>query len=160
MAPATAASGRRAELNGRDLVCWCAPLPCHGDVLLRLAADTRIFHDDATGRRWPVLTGPADPRANLCMVAVPSGSVGNVACQSRSDSSVLVGSKIKSTGRISWPELKCNCGSGGNDEDSRTYHGLGNTGCATGRLRKPRLRAADGQQDERRRRPVENRTGG
>jgi hypothetical protein len=26
------------ELRGRDLVCWCAPLPCHGDVLLRLAA--------------------------------------------------------------------------------------------------------------------------
>jgi hypothetical protein len=25
------------ELAGRDLVCWCAPLPCHGDVLLRLA---------------------------------------------------------------------------------------------------------------------------
>ena len=25
------------ELYGRDLVCWCAPLPCHGDVLLRLA---------------------------------------------------------------------------------------------------------------------------
>ena len=26
------------ELHGLDLVCWCAPLPCHGDVLLRLAA--------------------------------------------------------------------------------------------------------------------------
>jgi hypothetical protein len=25
------------ELHGRDLVCWCAPEPCHGDVLLRLA---------------------------------------------------------------------------------------------------------------------------
>jgi len=25
------------ELNGKDLVCWCAPLPCHGDILLRLA---------------------------------------------------------------------------------------------------------------------------
>lgn len=22
------------ELEGRDLVCFCAPLPCHGDVLL------------------------------------------------------------------------------------------------------------------------------
>jgi hypothetical protein len=28
------------ELNGCDLVCWCAPLPCHGDVLLRLANQT------------------------------------------------------------------------------------------------------------------------
>jgi hypothetical protein len=25
------------ELRGRDLVCWCAPEPCHGDVLLELA---------------------------------------------------------------------------------------------------------------------------
>ena len=25
------------ELRGRDLCCWCAPLPCHGDVLIRLA---------------------------------------------------------------------------------------------------------------------------
>jgi hypothetical protein len=25
------------ELRGRDLYCWCAPKPCHGDVLLRLA---------------------------------------------------------------------------------------------------------------------------
>ena len=25
------------ELHGRDLACWCAPRPCHGDVLLRLA---------------------------------------------------------------------------------------------------------------------------
>lgn len=25
------------ELRGRVLGCWCAPLPCHGDVLARLA---------------------------------------------------------------------------------------------------------------------------
>lgn len=25
------------ELEGKDLVCWCAPLPCHADVLLELA---------------------------------------------------------------------------------------------------------------------------
>jgi len=24
------------RLRGRHLICWCAPLPCHGDVLLRL----------------------------------------------------------------------------------------------------------------------------
>ena len=24
-------------LRGKDLACWCAPLPCHGDVLLELA---------------------------------------------------------------------------------------------------------------------------
>lgn len=27
----------RRELRGRDLVCWCSPLPCHGDVLLEVA---------------------------------------------------------------------------------------------------------------------------
>lgn len=26
-----------SELKGRDLVCWCAPLPCHADILLELA---------------------------------------------------------------------------------------------------------------------------
>ena len=25
------------ELRGKDLVCWCSPLPCHGDILLELA---------------------------------------------------------------------------------------------------------------------------
>lgn len=25
------------ELRGKDLVCWCAPLSCHADVLLELA---------------------------------------------------------------------------------------------------------------------------
>jgi hypothetical protein len=29
-----------SDLCGRDLVCWCAPLPCHGDVLLELANAT------------------------------------------------------------------------------------------------------------------------
>lgn len=26
-----------SELCGKDLVCWCAPLSCHADVLLELA---------------------------------------------------------------------------------------------------------------------------
>jgi len=26
-----------SELRGKDLVCWCSPLPCHADVLLKLA---------------------------------------------------------------------------------------------------------------------------
>lgn len=25
------------ELKGKDLVCWCAPLSCHADILLKLA---------------------------------------------------------------------------------------------------------------------------
>jgi Domain of unknown function (DUF4326) len=27
----------RAHLRGKHLVCWCAPLPCHADVLLVIA---------------------------------------------------------------------------------------------------------------------------
>ena len=27
----------RAELRGKVLGCWCAPLPCHGDVLAEIA---------------------------------------------------------------------------------------------------------------------------
>ena len=26
-----------SELQGKDLVCWCSPLPCHADILLELA---------------------------------------------------------------------------------------------------------------------------
>ena len=29
------------ELRGRDLVCFCAPLACHGDLLARLANANR-----------------------------------------------------------------------------------------------------------------------
>lgn len=29
------------ELRGRDLACWCHPLPCHGDLLHRLGNATR-----------------------------------------------------------------------------------------------------------------------
>ena len=35
-----------AALNGRDLACHCAPLPCHGEVLARAAAwAARQLHD-------------------------------------------------------------------------------------------------------------------
>ena len=27
----------REELGGKDLVCWCAPLRCHADILLKYA---------------------------------------------------------------------------------------------------------------------------
>ena len=29
----------RRELRGKVLGCWCAPSPCHGDVLARVAAE-------------------------------------------------------------------------------------------------------------------------
>lgn len=43
----------RAELAGRDLACWCplsdangGPVPCHADVLLRLANENAGAHLD------------------------------------------------------------------------------------------------------------------
>ncbi len=34
------------ELRGRDLACYCAPLACHADVLLRLVEE--LFGDEAS----------------------------------------------------------------------------------------------------------------
>ncbi len=30
----------KRELRGRDLVCFCSPLACHGDVLLEIANES------------------------------------------------------------------------------------------------------------------------
>lgn len=27
----------KKELKGKSLICWCAPQPCHGDILMRIA---------------------------------------------------------------------------------------------------------------------------
>ena len=35
--PANLLAKLKAELCGKDLVCWCAPLSCHADVLLEIA---------------------------------------------------------------------------------------------------------------------------
>lgn len=32
----------RKELCGKDLVCFCAPKPCHGEFLIRIANCSRI----------------------------------------------------------------------------------------------------------------------
>lgn len=37
----------RAELRGKILACWCAPLPCHGDILLAIAnSHEEVTHAD------------------------------------------------------------------------------------------------------------------
>ena len=28
-------------LRGKDLVCWCAPRPCHADILLKVANESQ-----------------------------------------------------------------------------------------------------------------------
>ena len=42
LADATLLEDIRTNLSGKDLLCHCAPLPCHGDVLLRLANPPQI----------------------------------------------------------------------------------------------------------------------
>ena len=37
LANSTLAAQAKRELRGRNLVCWCSPKPCHGDVLLEVA---------------------------------------------------------------------------------------------------------------------------
>jgi hypothetical protein len=50
----------RNELRGKDLVCWCAPLPCHADNLLEIAAsDEDLAPEDAPTvehRNVPLMT--------------------------------------------------------------------------------------------------------
>jgi hypothetical protein len=42
-----------SELAGKDLTCWCAPWPCHGDVLLEEAARAvaATFAERRAGKR-------------------------------------------------------------------------------------------------------------
>ena len=36
----------RKELVGRDLMCWCHPLKCHGDLLLFVAGGGELSEWD------------------------------------------------------------------------------------------------------------------
>lgn len=33
----------KRELKGKDLVCFCSPKPCHGDVFMRIANEAALF---------------------------------------------------------------------------------------------------------------------
>ena len=44
---------RLGELRGQVLGCYCAPLPCHGDVLAALADDRPVFYVTACDRGGP-----------------------------------------------------------------------------------------------------------
>jgi hypothetical protein len=37
------------ELYGKTLGCWCAPLPCHGDVLKELAEQQQLLKGEGEG---------------------------------------------------------------------------------------------------------------
>ena len=37
-----------AALAGKDLYCYCAPLPCHGDILLKLANELQVEDESGT----------------------------------------------------------------------------------------------------------------
>jgi hypothetical protein len=40
--PELVAAARR-ELRGKDLLCFCAPKPCHGDILLEVANSNTLY---------------------------------------------------------------------------------------------------------------------
>jgi hypothetical protein len=78
----------------------------------------RIIHDHATGRWWPTLTGPTDPRPNLGQLAVPNAvlpvevrfrHIGVIQDQIRiADFNVIVaqGETMRTPGRITgWATL-------------------------------------------------------
>jgi hypothetical protein len=52
---------RLHELEGRVLGCWCAPQPCHGDVLLRLANQGEQLDVDLWGVTGGIQTEAAVP---------------------------------------------------------------------------------------------------
>lgn len=37
----------REELAGKDLVCWCAPQPCHADILVAVANPDRADDEES-----------------------------------------------------------------------------------------------------------------
>lgn len=37
----------RRELKGKDLVCWCAPLDCHANIIVEIANSVTIFESPA-----------------------------------------------------------------------------------------------------------------
>jgi len=39
------------KLKGKDLVCWCAPKACHGDVLLEIANSEEIGNGQSKRRQ-------------------------------------------------------------------------------------------------------------
>lgn len=43
----------KAELRGKDLVCWCSPLACHADVLLEVANEESCPCDSGHPERCP-----------------------------------------------------------------------------------------------------------
>lgn len=45
------------SLRGRDLVCFCAPLPCHGDILLEAANGRLVFGNSRGLARKVTLEG-------------------------------------------------------------------------------------------------------
>jgi hypothetical protein len=69
-----------SELRGRDVVCFCAPQPCHGDVLLRLAnCEHSTFRDRSASLRHlvPVIERYLRDRGGAHLVAEYSGANGN-----------------------------------------------------------------------------------
>jgi len=51
--------GSLRELDGKRLGCWCAPLPCHGDVLVKLWRESQPQR--SAEEKGAALPAPDDP---------------------------------------------------------------------------------------------------
>lgn len=51
----------RAELAGKDLVCWCAPLACHADILLKISNSSSELEPTEVDPGWVVDPDEEDP---------------------------------------------------------------------------------------------------
>ena len=56
------------ELRGKDLVCWCAPLPCHADILLV----TGVVNRQVAKRLKEVYEQTPNPKAVVAIGVCPA----------------------------------------------------------------------------------------
>ena len=66
----------RTELRGHKLGCFCAPQPCHGDVLAAIATPAD-WRDDFAEADSAVPVEPADERPVYCRMSYPFAGTEN-----------------------------------------------------------------------------------
>ena len=64
----------KEELKGKNLVCWCAPEGCHGDVLLKLANPVKTKTKGAYESKQPQDRTPLGWHQNMSAMIVPKAA--------------------------------------------------------------------------------------
>ena len=64
----------RRKLGGKDLVCWCSPLPCHAGILLELANKDTEVCPECHGKGKQAYAGTSVPiYVGECIICNGSG---------------------------------------------------------------------------------------